>query len=92
MVDSPSYPYGTRITLEDGVAEKFDCLDGCTVGETVLVTARAKIVSVRQSEMMHSGKPGKSFNVELQLTDMAMKPDDAGDMQEGFEKATNDED
>jgi hypothetical protein len=80
------YPYGTTIRLEGDIAKKFECLEECGAGDVMELMAKAKVVQVRQVEK-DGEKP--AFEVELQLTDMNLEPDEEGEMDDGFEKASN---
>lgn len=82
------YPYGTRITLEDKMAKKFDCLEGCAVGDKVCLECEAEIIHV--DETKRDGK--KTYRVELQITDMSIEPDEDGAMDDGFEKGSDEGD
>lgn len=89
--DAPSYGYGTAITLTDGVAEKFDALDGCSVDQVMNISGKVKVLAIRSNESVVGGKPKKTCTVELQLTDISIEPDNSGDMQSGFDAASEDE-
>jgi len=84
------YPYNTRLTLSDGQAEKFDALSDVSVDDVLTITAKVKVIAVRSSEHRGfdgKGEPKKEHSVELQMTDMAIEPDNDGAMQGGFDAA-----
>lgn len=71
--DAPEYPYGLRISLDaDGLA-KLGITDLPEVGQVMTLAARVEVVAVSQyEERDHTNR-----SVELQITDMDLKPEGA---------------
>lgn len=84
------YPYGTRIELRDEMVKKFGCLEDCSVGDEVMITAKGKITMMRSEERQgdNNKNPKKNSSVDIQLTDMSMMMDEEGAMSKGFEEAS----
>lgn len=72
--DGERYPYGLQIRLGSDEIEKLSMADGVDVGDTVTVTARARVMSKR-AEKMSDGSMSK--NIELQIESMGMDSDSA---------------
>lgn len=77
------YPWGTRINLEDDVLKKLDINTLPNVGDELMIEAKVRVISVRES--------GDSRSVELQITDMELELDDheveEGELTRGESKA-----
>ena len=85
--DRPSYPYGTRIHINDEIIDRFPGLADSSVKDAVLIVAVGKIVEVSSNE----SESGSNERVEIQLTDMQIKKpatDKETIMEEAFAKAT----
>lgn len=67
--NSPRYPYGLNIRLENDSIEKLDIEEMPEVGEVVMIMAHAKVESVSMNEQA-DGKKYKS--ISLQITDMSL--------------------
>lgn len=72
--DAPIYPYGLQLRLDEDALGKLGETTLPAVGESVMVYAKAKVVSVSSNE---STDGGKRRNVELQITDLCLE--DPGD-------------
>lgn len=72
--DAPVYPWGLSLTLDNEALEKLGTGQLPDVGGTVVVIARAKVTGVSSNEYEGGGK---HRSVSLQITDMALDPDDA---------------
>ncbi len=71
-VDTPEYPYGLRIDLNNESLEKLGIADLPKVGEKMTVLAKVEVRSSSQS----SYKEGEDRkNVSLQITDMSVGPE-----------------
>jgi hypothetical protein len=65
--DTPRYPYGLEINLDDDAIEKLGIGDGIEVGDEVTITAKAKVTRKSGYETL----VGDSENsIGLQITDM----------------------
>lgn len=78
-MDSPEYPYGLRISLDNESLEKLGITKLPDVGEQMHLVAHVTVQSVSAYE--HQGDT-PSRSVELQITDMAMgkPPSDAREL------------
>lgn len=73
MVDKPDYPWGLQLNINDEQYEKlFSSLP--EVGKTVMISARAKISGVSQSDR-EGGE--QQTSCQLQIMEMAVEPDEA---------------
>jgi len=70
--DAPVYPYGLRVNLDNETMEKLKLRELPEVGKSILVLARADVISVSSNE---SSEGGKRESVELQITDLALEKD-----------------
>jgi hypothetical protein len=68
--EPPQYPWGTRLTLDDEVLKKLGLDKLPEVGAELVVYGMAKAVAVRSDATEHGG----SRSVELQITDLSVKP------------------
>jgi hypothetical protein len=68
--DAPIYPYGLQLRLDEEALDKLGETTLPAVGESVMVYAKAKVVSVSSNE---STDGGKRRNVELQITDLCLE-------------------
>jgi hypothetical protein len=65
--DTPRYPYGLEIRLDDDAIEKLGLGDGLNVGDEVMITAKAKVTGKSGYETL----VGDAENsIDLQITDM----------------------
>lgn len=73
--ESPAYPWGLSITLDDDVLEKLGCAIGdFKVGASLMIVANVEVTSVSSSETRGAGN---SRSVGLQITDLGLE-DEAG--------------
>ncbi|HXF44855.1 MAG TPA: hypothetical protein VNK91_01935 [Burkholderiaceae bacterium] len=70
--DGPRYPYGLQLHLTTEVLDKLALAGLPEVGATVMVHARATVVSVSQREEQDGDK---QKTCELQITDLALAPE-----------------
>lgn len=76
VMDTPDYPWGTRITLNDAILEKFDCdIGDFKVGEVLLLKCVARVTGL-SSDSTAMGPQGR---LELQITDMAIMGEGEGE-------------
>jgi hypothetical protein len=76
----PTFPYGLCISLEDETLDKLG-MEGAmpAVGDVIQFTAMAKVTSASDSEREKSdGSKEQCRRVELQITDMGVPGDAAG--------------
>lgn len=67
------YPYGMRLRLEDEQLAALGLKTLPAVGQSITLTARAKVISVRSEETTgKGGKAGEDRSVEVQITDCAI--------------------
>lgn len=71
-----AYPYGTRLDLNNETMGKLDMDKLPRVGTTVLVTAKAKVIAVRENQREGGDK---ERSVELQITDMEFGDDETAE-------------
>ena len=70
--DTPRYPYGLEINLDDDAIDKLGLGDGLSVGDEVMITAKAKVTRKSGYETL----VGDAENsVALQITDMEVSGD-----------------
>ena len=67
MDESPRYPYGLSITLDDDALGKLAIGDSINVGDEVLITAKATVTSKSGYQTMVGDSES---TVGLQITDM----------------------
>lgn len=81
----PDYSWGLRLSLDDECMGKLG-LDASkmTAGESVSLTAKAKVVSTS----VNASEGKKHQGVELQITDMALESGDKSDFDGAWEKAS----
>ena len=79
------YPYSTRITLDGKLADKFKALIDGGVGDKICICADAEIVEVSKNDR----KDHSSHSVTFQLTDMSIEADEDSEMDDGFEKGSD---
>ena len=66
--DTPEYPYGLRINLDDDSLKKLGITELPEVGTTMTLQAQVEVVSVSQ----HESDNGKHRDMSLQITDMEL--------------------
>lgn len=81
-IDSPEYPYGTRIDLSSDMLKKIPGAKDLEAGQMVTITAVAKVLSKRVSET----EKDETVNVELQMQKLAIDPDADEEMKDEFAK------
>lgn len=72
VADSPPYPYGLCVSLDEVAIKKLTLPALPAAGQSMLLYARVyvnSVVSIDRSE------GGKDRRIELQITDMALAPD-----------------
>ena len=74
--DGPKYPYGLCLSLNETTMKKLGMETLPKVGGTVMVMAKANVVSVSQREERDGDK---NSNVELQITEMDVVSGEAED-------------
>src|SRR4051812_49763002 len=73
--EAPRYPSGLRLTLDDGALERLG-LDDVAVGDTVTLSARAKVVAY--SETADDDTGDVTCRLELQITALGVDEDADG--------------
>ncbi|NYT45135.1 hypothetical protein H0A64_09905 [Alcaligenaceae bacterium] len=73
--DTPEYPYGLRINLDDDSLKKLGITELPEVGTTMTLQARVEVVSVSQ----HESDNGKHRDMSLQITDMTLEASNTKD-------------
>lgn len=79
-MERPEYPWGLMVSLDSESLEKLNLAALPAVGETMIMTARVSVQSVSQ----HDAGMERRFNVELQITDMALERDNQQDAAEAL--------
>lgn len=69
--DTPKYPWGLCITLDDGSLEKLGVSQLPQPGDVVMITAQAVVTSVSANAQMNGDSESC---VSLQITDMQLGP------------------
>lgn len=73
LASGPEYPWGLCIRLEDKSLEALGITKLPSVGDELMVTAKVKVTSVRESEYQREGGTAEVDRcVELQITDMGL--------------------
>jgi hypothetical protein len=86
--EKPSYPYGTRITLNKEVLEKLGIdVTQFKVGDTINITAKGEVNSTSVSENEYSD--GISKELGIQLTEIELE--NPADFDAGFEEAVKED-
>jgi hypothetical protein len=67
VADSPQYPYGLSINLDNDALDKLGLGTGVEVGDEVSIIAKAKVTSKSGYETMVGGAEN---SIGLQITDM----------------------
>ncbi len=68
------YGYGLCLRLNDDQCEALGIKAPLAAGSTVMVTARAVVTSATSSVEADGDDSGPDISLELQITDMALKP------------------
>ena len=68
------YGYGLRLCLNDDQCEALGIKTPLAAGSTVMVTARAVVTRATESMEADGDDKGPDVSLELQITDMALKP------------------
>jgi hypothetical protein len=69
IADSPQYPYGLRLNLDNASVDKLGVALP-KVGEKLMIEAYVEVVSVSA----HDSKDGMRKSIELQITDLCLEP------------------
>ncbi len=75
--ERPAYPWGLSLTLEEDALEKLGLTDLPKVGAARRLVARVEVTSVSAREAQ--GEDGPHRSVGLQITDMALGPEETTD-------------
>jgi len=73
-MEEEKYPYGLRIHLDKDALKKLGITELPKVGDVVVISAKASVGSVHESEHL-VGEVNR--NVDLQITDLDVKPESA---------------
>ena len=79
--DSPAYPWGLNLTLDNETLEKLKLEALPEAGEQLLLVAKVKVTGTSSND---SAEGGKRQTINLQITDMCLE--DAGEKVEASEK------
>jgi hypothetical protein len=75
VVDSPRYPYGLCLHLDDEVVAKLGLDKLPAVGKPIMLVAKAEVTSVSANQYSNSeGKVETRESISLQITDMMLGP------------------
>jgi hypothetical protein len=79
-VDAPMYPWGLSITLDEDALELLGLAKLPQVGKPMMLVARVDVTSVSESKNQSEDRgTHKHRSVSLQITDLALAPDEKGD-------------
>ena len=67
---SETYPYGTRITFDNELMDKFPALEGAQVGDKVKIAGVAEVVMVRKVD--RQGDKKKDYSADLQIQQLGL--------------------
>lgn len=70
MAESPKYPYGLRLSLDEESLAKLGLVELPQVGASMMITAKVEVCSISQYE---SKEGGADKRMELQITDMGLE-------------------
>ena len=71
---SEDYSYGTRIELDEETLKKLGIKDLPDAGETLMLSAEAKVISASEHTSSYSGEKKKTHrSVSLQITKMCVE-------------------
>lgn len=77
-IDTPAYPYGLQLELNDSVMKKLGMKELPEAGETLMLHAK---ITVSRSSQTDTKDGGKQQSVSLQITDMCIcEPAEMKDM------------
>ncbi len=68
--DTPQYPWGTRINLEEEQIALFPQIEKASVGDELTAVIRVRVKSMSENESEENGRKNRFQRVELQITDM----------------------
>lgn len=83
VAESPEFPYGLQIHLENESIEKLDMKDLPKVGDEMVILGKVKVTSVSAHD---SQDGGEQRSVGLQITDMGLTPNDDKKIKSAGEK------
>lgn len=70
-IDSPEYPYGTRICLDNEMLDRLGIDNLPKVGSSFAVSGIGEVISVSE----HDGQDGKRRSIDIQLIRLAVTPE-----------------
>lgn len=82
LVESPRYPYGLCLELDDEVMKRLKLAEMPEVGGTMLLTAKVTVTGCRENQYQNAeGKAETRASCSLQITDLGLTaaPDDDED-------------
>lgn len=71
--EEPEFPWGLRVDLDNESLDKLGIKDLPKVGEKMTLVAKVEVIRVSESDSV-SGEPRR--DMELQITDMELAPED----------------
>jgi hypothetical protein len=75
-VDAPRYPYGLSINLDEDAIAKLDLDELPATDEVMILVARVDVTGTSSNETTGGGK---RRSITLQITEMALGPNETGD-------------
>lgn len=79
-MDAPVYPWGLEVRLDEDALELLGLTKLPQVGKPMMLIARVDVTSVSEQKNVSEDKgTHKHRSVSLQITDMALAPDEKGD-------------
>ena len=76
-LSTPQYPWGTRLTLENGVAERVPGLQGLKSGQKVAMGGTAEVTEITERKTDYGGKEHIERCVVLQVTRLGIENEGA---------------
>jgi hypothetical protein len=77
--DSPEYPYGLRISLDNESLTKLGIAELPLIDAEFKVIALASVVSVSQHESQGSDKPHRSVDLQIEMMQLAPAKEESGE-------------
>lgn len=78
-VERAMYPWGLQVNLDNDALETLGLTKLPAVGKPMMLVARVDVTSVSENETQDGGKKRSNRSVSLQITEMALGPDEKGD-------------
>lgn len=77
--ESPEYPYGLRICLDNESLTKLGITELPAIDAEFKVTALACVVSISQNESQGSEKPYRSVDLQIEMMELSPAKEESGE-------------